>query len=107
VRNLEARMNNIIAWLRRNADTKDWCDDTIFYGTYMGHRLRFHSGNRIDIGNKDFDRWANSCALTVELNQSDNISVIINKAIDVARKDKSTYMQRTIRVMLNIHDEFK
>jgi hypothetical protein len=92
-------MNNIIAWLRRNCDYIDLCEQDFFSGSYHGHELRLRSGYILDIGHKDFDRWANSKVLSIELKPTDNFSVLINKAINEARKDQSTYWERSVRVM--------
>lgn len=79
-------MNNVMAWLRRNADCVDFISDLQFYGKYMGHRIRYTvDSNKLEVGNIDFDRWANSVAHTTAINQG-SIPSQINQAIVEARK---------------------
>lgn len=79
-------MNNVMAWLRRNADRVDFISEEQFYGEYMGHRIRYTvDSNELEVGNIDFDRWANSVAHITTIN-SGSILIQVNQAIIEARK---------------------
>ena len=59
----------ILAWLVRNCDVADTYseeNEAYFYGTYLGRKIRYgtHQETRVDIGDGDFDRWANSVAVS-------------------------------------------
>ena len=91
-------MNNIMAWLRRNADHVDFICKTQFYGKYMGHKIRYTvRSNKLEIGHIDFDRWANSVAYATVINKG-SIPLQINQAIVEARKagDPAWYTTRKV-----------
>lgn len=81
-------MDNIIAWLRRNSDEVEWVDSNFFYGTYLGHKIRYHSSGKLDVGHKDFDRWANSRAYSTTVTNN-NIQKQISKAVIQAADNKN------------------
>jgi hypothetical protein len=98
--------NNVIAWLCRNCEIADCVSDSYFYGEYMGHRVRYTTPDlELQIGNTDFDRWANSVAFKCRLVVTDNISVVITKAILEAKEDNRTPWQRSFSVMSKLKEE--
>lgn len=98
-------MNNVMAWLRRNADRIDYIGDEQFYGIYRGHRIRYtvHS-NELEVGNIDFDRWANSVAHTTAINQG-SIPIQVSRAIIEARKAGDPAWYDTMKVIRHIFGE--
>ena len=89
-------MNNIMAWLRRNADCVDFICKTQFYGKYMGHKIRYTvRSNKLEIGHIEFDRWANSVVHIINVDNC-NIPLQINQAIVEAKKagDPAWYTTR-------------
>jgi hypothetical protein len=95
-------MKNVIAWLRRNCDEVDCYDVNYFNGRYLGHRVRLSSGGIMEIGNLDFDRWANSVAYEFTIDESMSIQKQMCMATNFARKDQRGYMQRSFEVMMGL-----
>jgi hypothetical protein len=98
-------MKNTLAWLRRNSDSTEWTDPNSFYGKYMGHQVRFTCDGAIEIGNKDFDRWANSVAYEFVVDETKSISRQMNLAVSEARKDTSPYWHRSMALIKIIMDQ--
>ena len=99
-------MNNIIAWLKRNADKTEYHDEACFYGVYHGMKIRYTiSEGKLDVGCRDFDRWANSVACSLKL-ENNNISVQVNKAIDAARKNTSSVYDRSFNLMIDLASQY-
>lgn len=91
---------NAVSWLTRNCEDIYKFDETFMTCKYHGHNIRY-AKNVLEVGNLDFDRWANSSAYEVEMRQ-ENISVQVNLAIIEARKDTSGYFERSMAVMINL-----
>ena len=92
-------MNNIIAWLRRNCDETETYDEDYFYGTYHGHRVRYNSKpNILEVGNIEFDRWANSSAYECNI-KNYSISTQVNIAIIEAKKAGSPAWHDTMSLI--------
>lgn len=91
-------------WLRRNCDkvsyAKIYEGTYIFYGKMDGHQIRLLPDGSIDVGYKDFDRWANSLALS--FTPTSNLSKELNGAIDKARemeKSAGNPWQRSMKIV--------
>jgi hypothetical protein len=97
-------MKNTLAWLRRNCDTFEYTDEESFYGKYLGHQVRLTSDKILQIGNIDFDRWANSVAFEVTLDETKSIPCQVNLAVMEAKKDTSPYWERSLAVMKKLKE---
>jgi hypothetical protein len=91
--------NPIVAWLARNCDRVETFEDgenSHLYGTYNGRKVRYltHLGEpRLDIGDGDFDRWANSLAVSF-VPSSENFPTQLKRALFCAfsLKKNCTYI---------------
>ena len=96
--------NNVGKWLRRNSDENHFYyndkSGCVFYGVYMGHKVRYHDGE-FEVGHADFDRWANSVAYTTILT-NDDISRQVNIAITEARKAGAPDWHHTMKAIHSI-----
>lgn len=93
---------NILNWFRRNCDRVGYSSDISLYGTYHGTNIRLSGDNKLEVGNTDFDRWANSVAYVCKLDPNKNIERQVNLAIVEARKDTRDYWSRSVGVMKNM-----
>ncbi len=93
--------NPMIAWLRRNADyIGSWSDGSeyskgYFYGQYSGRHIRYNvDDGRMDIGDGDFDRWANSVACHFKVDLSKSVKDQVENALIFAKslKGNCTYI---------------
>lgn len=96
---------NVFNWLLRNADFIEVAEnrnntELVFYGEYMGHKIRYLHGV-LDVGHKDFDRWANSVAVSTEI-PGKNISKEINVAVTEARRQGDPGWYYTMRLIKKI-----
>lgn len=86
----------IFAWLKRNTEV-GYMDRTSAYGTYLGHRYRFFpDSSLLQIGDKDFDRWANSVGAEATIDGNGNIMKQIHFAIDLARGNRQPLVDRIV-----------
>ena len=92
-------MKNTLAWLRRNCDIIEVIGNDYFYGLYLDHRIRLTPDRILQIGNKDFDRWANSVAYECVVDETKSIPIQINLAVIAARRDSRTPWERSFEVM--------
>lgn len=96
-------MNNVVAWLRRNADKVEHVETgdegSWFYGEYGGRKIRFIDNetypSRIEIGDGCFDRWANSVSVIFFLDNNRSIPLQINRGLVAAKaiKENCTYKE--------------
>ena len=84
--------NEILNWLNKNADPGAYISEVecaSFYGSYLGRKVRYtESDGRFDIGDGQFDRWANSVACSFKVKPNVPLHIQLHKAIDFARKQK-------------------
>lgn len=91
-------------WLRRNCDEISYATISqgsyIFYGKIHGHQVRLLLDGSIDVGYKDFDRWANSLALSFvpETNLSKELNIAIGKAREM-EKSAGNPWQRSMKIV--------
>ena len=97
-------------WLKRNCDQVALAEiyegQYLFYGELHGHRIRLDPDGSIDVGYKDFDRWANSLALSFV--PTSNLSKEMNMAIDKAREMEKTAgdpWQRSMKIVAEMIKE--
>lgn len=67
-------------WFKRNLDTREYTSKIQIVGTYLGRKVRVtdfdawdtheRTGTVLQIGDCDFDRWANSIEAEIELDNS-------------------------------------
>lgn len=96
-------MNNVMKWLRRNADRVEWMESNEegnwFYGEYGGRKVRYINNetysHRIEIGDGCFDRWANSVAVIFFLDPNRSIQLQLNLGLVKAKslKEYCTYLE--------------
>jgi hypothetical protein len=99
-------MKNVMAWLRRNCDAVETVHKHYFYGTYMGVKVRLSPCGTMQIGNKDFDRWANSVAYQFFIDDEESMTKQMGMAIIVAAKDERGYMERSVEVMQKLKKDY-
>jgi hypothetical protein len=97
-------MKNTLNWLRRNGDKGYHSGVDFFYGEYLGHRIRLTGDGKLQVGCADFDRWANSVAVTIKIDEGKSIPLQVNLAIVEAGKDTRGYFERSCDVMLALMD---
>jgi hypothetical protein len=76
---------NVVKWLVRNCDEVEIYGvsegSNYFYGKYLGRNIRLSSNNCIDIGDGDFDRWANSVACTFTIKSVNTFATQLRTAM--------------------------
>jgi hypothetical protein len=94
---------NVIAWLMRNCESTYNFEDEMIVCVYHGYNLRYQN-SVLQVGNKGFDRWANSVAYETELSGR-NISREVNIALIEAGKDQRGPWERSLEIMSKMRVE--
>lgn len=89
-------MHNVIDWLKRNCDNCEAKGDDYFYGKLHGRHVRLN-GDKFQVGCVDFDRWANSVSVTIEIDAQHSFIKEINMAMHAAfSRYEESYMERLL-----------
>ena len=103
------KLKNVTNWLSRNCEDVELNDvfsgKPTFYGRYNGYRIRTVDES-IQIGCSDFDRWANSVAVTIPIDVSKSIPKQINTAMySVMTTSYPDAYERSFNLMCKLADE--
>jgi hypothetical protein len=99
-------MQNTLKWLHRNCDINHSKGERdYFVGVYGGHRVRLLPDGLMQVGHKDFDRWANSVAYSCKIDERTSIPRQINMSLLVAKQDNREWQERSFDVMIALQNQ--